>query len=73
MSIGVKQVLENIKELSSQEKALVAHCLISSLESKQEDGVDDAWTELAEKRFQELKSGSVKGVSWEDIKKSIKN
>ena len=73
MSIGVKQVLENIKELSSQEKALVAHCLISSLESKQEDGVDDAWAELAEKRFQELKSGSVKGVSWEDIKKSIKN
>ncbi|MCK5648657.1 MAG: addiction module protein [Gammaproteobacteria bacterium] len=71
--MGVKQVLENIKELSSQEKALVAHCLISSLESKQEDGVDDAWTELAEKRFQELKSGSVKGVSWEDIKKSIKN
>ena len=73
MSIGVKQVLENIKELSSQEKALVAHCLISSLESKQEDGVDDAWAELAEKRLQELKSGSVKGVSWEDIKKSIKN
>ena len=73
MSIGVKQVLENIKELSSQEKALVAHCLISSLESKQEDGVDDAWAELAEKRLQELKSGSVKAVSWEDIKKSIKN
>ena len=72
MSAKMKQVIENIKELSADEKALVAHCLISSLEAKQDDDVEEAWAELAEKRFSELSSGDVKGVSWEDIKKDIK-
>ena len=73
MSLNIKQVIESIKELSPQDKALVAHCLISSLDTKQEDGVDEAWAELAEKRYLELESGTVKGVSWQALKNSIKN
>ncbi len=69
----MKQVFEKIKELSSEEKALVAHCLISSLETKQDDDVEDAWAELAESRLSELTSGEVEGVSWESIKKNIKD
>jgi len=72
MSAKMKQVIENIKDLSSDEKALIAHCLISSLETKQDDIVDDAWAAIAETRFSELMSGSVQGVSWEEIKKEIK-
>ena len=68
----MRQVIENMKELSSDERAFVAHCLISSLENKQDDGVDEAWLELAEKRFSELESGSVQGVTWDEIKKDIK-
>ncbi|MCF6299290.1 MAG: addiction module protein [Thiomicrorhabdus sp.] len=68
----MKQVIENIKALSSDEKALIAHCLISSLETKQDDNVEEAWAELAELRFSELTSGAVQGVSWESIKKNIK-
>ena len=73
MSAVFKQVIQNIGELSSDEKALVAHCLISSLESKHDDSVDKAWGELAEKRFLELESGAVKGLSWNDIKKQVKS
>ncbi|MCK4840832.1 MAG: addiction module protein [Methylococcales bacterium] len=69
MSAVFKQVIEN---LSSDEKALVAHCLISSLEIKHDDSVDEAWGELAKKRLLELESGTVKGVSWGDIKNNIK-
>ena len=72
MSAAFKQVIENIKDLSPDERALVAHCLISSLESRQDEGVDEAWAELSEKRLMELKSGEVKGVSWEDIKNKVK-
>lgn len=72
MSAAFKQVIENIKNLSPEERALVAHCLISSLESAPEEGVDEAWAELADKRFHELESGAVNGVSWDDIKKGIK-
>ncbi len=72
MSAAFKQVIENIKDLSLDERALVAHCLISSLESRQDEGVDEAWAELSEKRLMELKSGKVKGVSWGSIKNEVK-
>ncbi|MCP3665588.1 MAG: addiction module protein [Gammaproteobacteria bacterium] len=71
MSSAFKQVIENIENLSSDEKALVAHCLISSLEVKHDDSVDQAWGELAQQRFTELESGAVNGVSWNEIKNRI--
>jgi len=71
MSAILKQVIENIEELTSGEKALVAHCLISSLEIKHDESVDNAWAELAEKRFSELENGAVKGVSWSEIKSEV--
>ena len=71
MSAVFKQVIQDIGELSSDEKALVAHCLISSLETKHDDSVDAAWGELAEKRFLELESGAVEGVSWDEIKNKV--
>jgi len=72
MSVELKRVIENIESLSSDEKALVAHCLISSLEVRHDDSVDQAWGELAQQRFSELESGVVKGVLWREIKNTIK-
>lgn len=72
MSTVFKQVIENIRALSADERALVAHCLISSLESKQDEGVDEAWAELAEKRYLELESGAVNGLSWEEVRNQVK-
>jgi len=71
MSAALKQVIENIEELTSSEKALVAHCLISSLEVSHDESVDNAWIELSEKRLSELGSGVVKGVSWKEIKNEV--
>jgi putative addiction module component (TIGR02574 family) len=70
--MSIKQVIDKTKNLSLRERALVAHCLISSLETRQDEGVDQAWAELAEKRYEELVSGKVEPVSWEDIKKDVK-
>ena len=72
MSVDIQQVIEKVKLLSAQDRALVAHCLISSLETQHDQGVDQAWAQLAEKRHAELISGHVKSVSWEDIKKRVK-
>lgn len=69
--MNVKQVIESTKHLSAKEKAMVAHCLISSLETRQDDGVDQAWGELAQRRFEALASGEVEPVPWEDIKKKV--
>ena len=73
MSFAFTQVIENIKDLSPDERALIAHCLISSLESEHDEGVDEAWAILSEKRSLELESGAVKGISWEEVKKRVKS
>jgi hypothetical protein len=72
MLSNVQQVIEKSKHLNAHDRALVAHCLISSLETVQDDSVEQAWAELAEKRLSELTSGSIEAVSWEDIKKRVK-
>ena len=71
MSETLKYVLENIERMTSNEKALAAHCLLSSLEEKPNDNVDSAWLALAEARSKTLDSGEVKAVSWEQIKSQI--
>ena len=71
MSAAFKQAIENIRDLSTSEKALMAHCLISSLESKQDEGVDEAWAKLAEKRYLDLESGAVNGLSWKELKRAV--
>ncbi|MCX7092929.1 MAG: addiction module protein [Methylobacter sp.] len=70
--MNINQVLEKAKQLNVNERALVAHCLISSLETKHDEGVEQSWAELAELRYQELVSGKVASVSWDDIKKKVK-
>ena len=70
--MNVQQAIESTKCLSIKEKATLARCLISSLETRQDEDVEQAWGELAEKRFAELVSGKVKPVSWKDIKKKVK-
>ena len=72
MSAAFNQVLENIKDLSPRERALVAHCLISSLDTEHDEGADEAWARLSETRLAEVQSGAVKSVSWDEIKKQVK-
>lgn len=71
MSTAFNQAIASIKALSANEKALVAHCLIASLETQQDQCVDDEWAELAAMRYSELESGLVKGWSWDEIKKRV--
>jgi len=69
--MNVQQAIESTKCLNAKEKATLAHCLISSLETKPDEGVEQAWGELAEKRFSDLITGKVKPVSWNNLKKEI--
>ncbi len=70
--MNINQIIEKAKQLDINERAMIAHCLISSLETRQDENADQAWEKLAEKRYQELISGKVESVSWDDIKKGIK-
>ncbi len=68
----MKWILENIKTVSPHEKATLAHCLILSLDDGSEEHVDEAWIQIAERRFAQLESGTVKLVSWEEKKLKLK-
>ena len=68
----LKEVMESARVLTAREKAFMAHCLISSLETKHDEDVDNAWKELADRRCDELLSGKISGMSWEEIKKQIR-
>ena len=71
--MNMQQVIKDIKHLNSREKATIAHCLIASLETRQDEDVNRVWAELAQKRFAEIVSGEVKPVSWESIRKEVKS
>lgn len=71
MSDALKILLENIGQLSSKEKALAAHCLLTSLNATSEDNVDADWLKLAESRSSELEIGNVNGLSWDELKGNI--
>ncbi len=73
MSATLEQVFKDVSYLSVREKALVAHCLIASLDTAQDDDIDSAWVDLAEKRFFELVSGKIKAISWDEIKQGLKS
>ena len=62
-----------VKSLSAKERAFLARCLISSLDITQEESVDGEWAELAQKRYEELKSGLVNSISWDKIKKEVRS
>ena len=71
--MDIRQAIETTKDLNSNDKALLAHCLISSLESTQDENVDSAWAALSAKRYDDIASRTVKSVSWESIKKSVRS
>ena len=70
--MGVKQAIECIKGLNNNERAFLAHCLISSLETRHDEDIEAAWADLAEKRYQELVEGKVEPVFWDTIEKQVR-
>ncbi|MBW2185597.1 MAG: addiction module protein [Deltaproteobacteria bacterium] len=72
MGTRLERIISDAKLLSAKDKALVAHCLISTLDEGSDFNVDDAWACLAEKRCSELDSGEIQAVEWHAIKAKIK-
>jgi hypothetical protein len=71
MSEVLKVMLENIKQLSTKEKALAAHCLLTAMDTKIESNVEAEWLKLAESRSADLESGKVESISWKEIEMDL--
>jgi len=69
-----REILEHTKCLSAKEKALVARCLLASLDARpgeEEEAVAQAWFSLAQERFDELMDGKAEPCSWKEIRNAI--
>ncbi len=65
-------ILNEALSMSPAERAMLAHCLITSLDQPKDKNVDAEWIKLAQKRLADLENGSVKPVSWESIKQKVR-
>lgn len=72
MAAELNQVFHDALELSDSERAALVGLLIESLESTETDAdVEAAWAAEAERRWQEIESGQVKTIPWEEVKAKL--
>jgi putative addiction module component (TIGR02574 family) len=68
MATELRQLFREALELTDNDRATLAGLLIESLETSPDLDVEAAWAEEAERRWQEIRSGKVRTIPWEEIK-----
>jgi len=69
MSPKAKKLLEQILQLPSEEREFIASELYESLDP--EFASDAAWSAEIKRRVEELESGTVKGIPWEQVRQKM--
>ena len=67
MSDLLKQLEDEVKSLSKQERAFLADRLLSSLDGDVLNDVEEAWIAEAERRYKEYKEGKRPGSTAEEV------
>lgn len=71
MATELRQLFREALELTENDRATLAGLLIESLEEPPDPDVERAWAEEAERRWQEIQSGKVQTIPWEEIKAKL--
>lgn len=72
MARTLEEVRDEAMQLSIEERSVLADELWESTLSNEEREVQEAWLDVAERRLEELRSGEVKGVPWEEARERIR-
>lgn len=62
MGRAIKDIEQEIRELSSEERIELIRTLIAELDAPADANVERAWLETSQRRYRELVEGKVKGV-----------
>lgn len=62
MARAVKDIEQDIRTLSAEEKVELLRRLIAELDMPADPNVERAWLETAQRRYRELVEGKIKGV-----------
>jgi putative addiction module component (TIGR02574 family) len=68
MNARVDHLIDEALALPAEERSAVALALLDSLGGEDEAAVSQAWAEEVRRRRQELRSGAVRTVPWEEAK-----
>ena len=71
MTNEVVELFKRASDLPDRDRATLAGLLIESLESEHETDVESVWPGEIERRLQELDSGVVKTVPWEQVRAKL--
>ena len=67
MARDLKKLFRQAFDLPESDRATLAGLLIESLESPPDPNVEEAWAEVAERRWREIESGNVQTIPWEEV------
>jgi putative addiction module component (TIGR02574 family) len=68
---AAQELLADALRLDTTDRAKLAAELLASLDGEPEEDVEAAWAEEVERRMDEIESGAVKLVPWEDVKRRV--
>lgn len=68
MSRDLREQFRDVFELSESERATLAGLLIESLEPPPDPDVEALWAAEEQRRWQEIESGVVETVPWEEVR-----
>ncbi len=68
MSRMSEELYQKALDLDERERAALAARLIESLDAELEEGVEAAWLAEVERRMEELDSGKVRSIPWDELR-----
>ena len=71
MDPEIQRILEEVKRLPPLSRAALAVSILESLEVDSDPDAEKAWDELADRRLEELESGRVREIPWDEARDAI--
>ncbi|HVQ36479.1 MAG TPA: addiction module protein [Pyrinomonadaceae bacterium] len=71
MATELRDLFREALELTDNDRATLAGLLIESLEGPPDTEVEAAWAAEAERRWQEIESGKVETIPWEEVRAKL--
>ncbi len=68
MATSAEELYKKALDLNERERAALAARLIESLDTEIEEGVEAAWLAEVERRMEELDSGKVQSIPWDEVR-----
>jgi putative addiction module component (TIGR02574 family) len=71
MSPKAQKLYEAVLELPEQERVELVDAVNENLHGPAEEGVEEAWADEIKRRIEDVESGKVKTIPWEEVDRKL--